>query len=1014
MTKKINYPPKEILPSRLKNKYEFIILWMLKNNEFCTWADFHNSLESYEGISNATLSKYIKELIKNDSIVKEKRNTYKITIKGKNKLKEIELGKEKQLIFPSNEIIHLRDDEINIFFMIIHNNNCRWENFPIDENKLNELRKFSKPNFIINQKKLWEILKYFEEQGYLEKQGGIKPIYRITERGYKAYLDKLKDFNLDRESLLEEEAKRIQEIKEKTNKFLKERRINDEHLAYRLMDNLLNIPLEKKDLKISEEIFLKILLYISWNHPDNYDNFITTEKFSEKFNIDKLTLEYHLREIIEKKEPKIFFKLKYKYWDDIYYFRENEKLEKNIRAILEDSLKKAILFDTNPNLSTYRILKEICNVKNLINKNLKSALRPFVKEYVKFLEDKIIKHRQIIGVTRKIKDFKLKLLGFKKYKEDLINESKKKKRHRLYYGSLVIIEPKEPLFLNRDIEKEKEIESIDEDLKIRPYDINLYIRKSKILCDVLFRFKDALKVVQEGLNIDDKEISLYINKAMILRNLGEYDDALKTIEQAHLLDPQNDVVLSKMSYILYEMGDLKNAQDFIEKAIRLNTNNLYYFTLKAEILIDLTNYVEALEYIDYALVLNSNDTYSYQLMARTYGILNVYEGALDSIEKAISLDQEDPYSFQIKAESLELSGNLNMALSAINNAIDLNPADHYSYQIEARILGTMGKIKESLNIIDIAIDLKPEDYYSHHIKAEHLRRLGYYEQASDEIEQSLLLNSNDSESLEIKALIRLNLRDYEIALDAINKAIELDHYNFTFFQIKAEILRNLKRCDIALDIIKKSIELEPKSPYNYWIKAQIKFELEENKEALEIIEKAIEYDSNLAKEQRTTSYQIKANILSELGRFNEALEATEKAINLDPKNMMNYNDKALYLAKIDEKDKSIQLIQNLIRWVPNEGLFIDTYGEILILFQDFPQAIEVFKRAIDNLEKNDEYECLHESYIKIGESFKELRQYNKGINYLKRGKNLAKKRNWGKMLKRAEKLLKEIEDLNVN
>ncbi len=988
------YPPNEILSSTLRKNYEFIILVMLKINNSCTWGDLCKKNGSYEGIPNATLSNYLKKLIKKEYVLKERRNTYKITKKGKIKINKLELGEDRKPKFPSKVILGLKNNMINVLFMIIHNKNCHWGDFPINVNKFDELSKYGNPPPVINQKKLSELLKQFENEGFIEERESKKPIYKITEKGYNAYIELLKKYDLDRESRLNEWSNSIKKIKNRIQNFIKKEDITEMEVSFRLLDNYLHIPIRKEDLNVSKDTFLKILLYISWNHPNNYGNFISIEQFSNQFGIDRLTLEYNVREIVENQDPIMFFSLKNRYSDEIYFFRENEKLEKSLRAVLEDCLKMLIYFDLDLNNGIYRILKECC--QNLFNENLKYALRPFVREYLQFLEIKFSKKKQILGDTREIQDIKSQLLGLKKYKEDNLKETNEKLQS-LQYGALLFLDTFDTSYLNHEkkTQKEEKIEQINIELEERPYDINLYVRKSKILCDDLFQFENALEVVERGLSIDDKEVSLYINKAMILRNQNKYEDALEALKQAYNLDSEIDIVLSKMSYIYYQLSDFNNALDYVEKALKLNPKMPNYFTLKAEILMELNKFKEALEFIDYAIVLDSKDIYSHQLMARAYELLDVYEGALDSIERALELDPEDPYSFQIKAETLELQGNLKIALLSINKAIDLNPTDHCSFQIEARILGTLGKLKSSLKILDDAIELAPDNYYSFQIKAEHLRRLGLFNEASEEIENSLKLNPNDSESLEIKALIHLNLGNDKIALDSITQAIEFGTKNFTNYQIKAEILRNLKRYDDALYVLKKATDLEPESPYNYQIEAQIRFELGQNKEALEIIEKAIIYGSNLVKEQRAISHQIKADILAKLGQYEKAINSNDCAIILDPKNLLNYNNKAYFLAKVGNKKDSIMLIERLIKYDPDEGCFYDTFGDMLFKLKQFRLAIEKYKIALIKFQesKSELPDISEETYIKIGKCYLKMNEQEKAREFLEKGKKLAEKLN---------------------
>jgi len=77
-----NYPP-ENLYSHSKWKrpnYDYIILWMLNNNEICKWADFCK--EPIE-IPTGTLSRHLEPLKCKGYVEKAARRQYKITPEGK-------------------------------------------------------------------------------------------------------------------------------------------------------------------------------------------------------------------------------------------------------------------------------------------------------------------------------------------------------------------------------------------------------------------------------------------------------------------------------------------------------------------------------------------------------------------------------------------------------------------------------------------------------------------------------------------------------------------------------------------------------------------------------------------------------------------------------------------------------------------------------------------------------------------------------------------------------------------
>ena len=70
MKTKVNFPPKEVVTPIIGNpNFELIILWMLSNNETCSWSDFKKR------ITPSTLSLYLRKLIKTGFVIKSKHES---------------------------------------------------------------------------------------------------------------------------------------------------------------------------------------------------------------------------------------------------------------------------------------------------------------------------------------------------------------------------------------------------------------------------------------------------------------------------------------------------------------------------------------------------------------------------------------------------------------------------------------------------------------------------------------------------------------------------------------------------------------------------------------------------------------------------------------------------------------------------------------------------------------------------------------------------------------------------
>jgi len=123
-----NYPPEEIItPVFGKPNYEFIILWILNNNDVCTWGNLK------EKITHSTLSNYLNKLKDRGYIKKSTFNQYKITSTGKDRYYELSEAKQKKrkLSYPPDAILRRRNYDHWILWMVSNNNYCKWSDFSI-------------------------------------------------------------------------------------------------------------------------------------------------------------------------------------------------------------------------------------------------------------------------------------------------------------------------------------------------------------------------------------------------------------------------------------------------------------------------------------------------------------------------------------------------------------------------------------------------------------------------------------------------------------------------------------------------------------------------------------------------------------------------------------------------------------------------------------------------------------------------------------------------------------------
>ncbi|MHA2475054.1 MAG: tetratricopeptide repeat protein, partial [Promethearchaeota archaeon] len=98
--------------------------------------------------------------------------------------------------------------------------------------------------------------------------------------------------------------------------------------------------------------------------------------------------------------------------------------------------------------------------------------------------------------------------------------------------------------------------------------------------------------------------------------------------------------------------------------------------------------------------------------------------------------------------------------------------------------------------------------------------------------------------------------------------------------------------------------------------------------------------------------------------------------------------KAYWLLYLGRGEEALDQITSLISEEPENGLFLDTYGEMLMNFEEYETAAKQFQNAIE-MSKDSWY--LYQSYIKLGICNKELEKYDAALENLQKGIQFTEK-----------------------
>jgi DNA-binding PadR family transcriptional regulator len=570
-----NYPSQEIInhPIEEKKRYDHIILWMLYNNKECEWSDF---LQSPLKIPTSSLSRHL-NLLKNEGyLTKISKGHYKITSGGKKQFHDLSKAdiRKRKLSYPPETILKVgRNYRDWILWMVYNNNYCKWSDF------------LEEP-LSINQSSLSKAMNLMMKSGFIRKDPERKE-YRITQSGKIEYSRMLHDYNLDRQTILEEESRRIEDVTKDTINFFDTYNINDGRTQFRFVNNILKLDYNRVESMLKNETdFHKILFFLSINHPDKYPNYISPIEFSKEYRIKENTLTYYIDQIVENNiYPIKFFELRATP-NRHYYFQENEKLETMIRAITEDYITEftylsrlfARSFDFD--VLVNEISDEVCTF--LLDNNLKNALKEFLPDYINYLAYKIEAERELVESYDKLEGIiwqnvsemakiRSSVNGANQYEQQIAEINKKielnPKKIELYYLKIQLMISYGQfdeifMFLEDMI---KFFPNNEKDIKMKK--ASILKRNNEI--------KAGFKIINDLLQNDPNDVELLVYKAYWLQYLNKKEESINIIRNLIEQYPKTGTYYDTYGEILMYFEEYQNAVNQFQKAIDLGTDEWY-------------------------------------------------------------------------------------------------------------------------------------------------------------------------------------------------------------------------------------------------------------------------------------------------------------------------------------------------------------------------------------------------------------------------------------------------------
>ena len=476
-------------------------------------------------------------------------------------------------------------------------------------------------------------------------------------------------------------------------------------------------------------------------------------------------------------------------------------------------------------------------------------------------------------------------------------------------------------------------------------------------------------------------IKAYLLKSKILMNsdnkLAEAEKFLKNIDNniiAHADDSQKAEYYQMLATISTRMGDFKEAIKYYEKAVEINQTDTEAITKIADFYVQISDSTKAMEYYDMALKIDPKHSASIIGKTEVYVLLGQKEKIYLELAK---LDLKTLTNPQLLARVAKIYSNIGDKAKAIefyDLAIKSDPSYVEPYIAKAHILLVdFNKVKDLEQILVVLEKLGKDRYPYHLVKAIIDHKNADYKSAAEHFRLAEEKNSAGDERVYFfYGEFLKDLKKYGEASKMLARAHKINSGNYDYMQSYVDSLEKEKKWQSVISMLESKTFVEKRMYKSYVSLANSYFHVKSYEKALNTINKALELDS-----QRTSVYYLKAKILYTMGRYPEAEKEIDTAVVLDMKNFDNYMLYSKILSKRGDYKGAVEKIEAAEKIDPTDQELLLMKGVVYKNLDDYRNALKYFNRVTDKSLKK-------EAYLEIGESYFQLGNRSKAMDYLKK------------------------------
>lgn len=471
-------------------------------------------------------------------------------------------------------------------------------------------------------------------------------------------------------------------------------------------------------------------------------------------------------------------------------------------------------------------------------------------------------------------------------------------------------------------------------------------------------------------------------KYLIARNLLNNDNFLE-----YQFIEDLDYNLERKIKYFQTKKDCNSAFNLIRKYLKFKDLPEFYLWL-LDILLWNNNTKEALFFTDIAskkypeypinIIFTKNNKveskYTQKFLRKSFLVKIFMKG--DEENQDLKKEKDCGYYFLVyKAKILWILKDVKGALKILDTIIIKNPRNIPAYHLKALISLDLKQMNIAFDCINKAITIEPKNHFSHWIMANYHILNSNYHEALNSIDNAIELDFNIPLYYYLKALILDSLSKKNSALIFLNSALNKFPGYIKYIETRNIILKEIKnKLDDSLPYISDE-EL-------IYEQVHVFINTFQYDEALDLLNSQIREKAN-----NSIHLSLIALVLAEMGCYKKSLEYIDKALQLNENDELSTIKEMIlqkYCQKLAINGNKKEAIENIKMAIKMNSQFngksYETYGNILMLFNEFDQALKKFNKA-----SQFPYQSL-DLYINLGKCHYELDNFKLALNYY----NMAK------------------------